>query len=53
VLKRVGRLLLFGKLNQAREVLLAQNTQDAINMAVVSTWSHNLPTPAQVIKKNY
>jgi hypothetical protein len=32
--------------------MLAQKTQDAIDMAIVRTWSHNLPTPAQVIKKN-
>jgi hypothetical protein len=45
VVKRVGRLRLPGILNQAREVGLAQKTQDAINMACVTTTRHNRPVP--------
>jgi hypothetical protein len=53
VVKRVGRLPRSGILNYAREKLLAQNTKDIIQQAVVNTWGHNLPIPAQVIKKKY
>jgi len=54
VVKRVGRLRLPGELNQAREVFLAQKTQDAIDTACVTTCRlYNRPTPTQVIKKKY
>jgi len=54
VVKRVGRPRHSGVLNQAREVLLAQKTEDANNLACVTTSTrHNRPVPAQVIKKNY
>jgi hypothetical protein len=53
VVERVGQLQCFGIVNYAREVHLAQKTHDAIGQAVVSTWSHNLSIPAQVIKKKY
>jgi len=54
VVKQVGRPRHSGVLNQAREVLLAQKTEDAIDLACVTTSTrHNRPVPAQVIKKNY
>jgi hypothetical protein len=53
VLECVGRLHPSCKLNPAREVLLAQKTQNAIGKAFVITCSHNRPTLAQVIKKKY
>ena len=50
MVKRVGRPRHSGVLNQAREVLLAQKTEDAIDLACVSTSTrHNRPVPAQVI----
>ena len=53
VVKRLGRLPPAGIVNQARLVLPAQKTQDAIDQASVTTTRHNRPIPAQVIKKNY
>lgn len=51
MLPRVGWLLPFAKSSQAREVLLAQQSQYAIDVAVVITLSDRQPTPVQVIKK--
>lgn len=48
LLPHVSRLLPVGQHNEAREVVLAQKTQDVIDMAFV-----NDPTPAQVMKINY
>ena len=53
VVKRLGRLSPAGVVNQARVVLPAQKTQDAIDQASVTTTQHNRPVPTQVIKKNY
>jgi hypothetical protein len=53
VVKRVGWLCLPGVLNQAREVLPALKTQDAIDQACMTTIRHNRPVPAQVSKKKY
>jgi hypothetical protein len=50
MVKRVGRLYLPGELNQAREVFPDQKTEDAIDLACVTTCRlYNRPTPAQVI----
>jgi hypothetical protein len=46
VIKGVGRLPLPGVVNQAREVGLAQKTQDAIDMTCETTTRHNRPVPA-------
>jgi energy-converting hydrogenase Eha subunit G len=46
VVKGVGRLSLPGVVKQAREVGLAQRTQDAIDMACETTTRHNGPVPA-------
>ena len=53
VVKRPGQLPPTGVVNQARVVLPAQKTQDAIDQASVTTTRHNRPVPGQVIKKNY
>jgi hypothetical protein len=46
VVKGVGRLPLPNVVNQAREVGLAQKTQDAIDMAYDTTTRHNGLVPA-------
>ena len=54
MVKQVGRPRHSDVLNQAREVLLAQKTEDAIDLACVTTSTrHNRSVPTQVIKKNY
>ena len=53
VLSRPGRLVPYLIVDQAWEVLPAQKTQDAVDLAFVSTATEDSPTPAKVIKRKY
>ena len=48
-----GRLVPSLIVDKAWEVLPAQKTQDAVDLAFVSTAIEDDPTPAKVIKRNY
>ena len=52
VVPRLGRLV-SSLVDQAWEVLPAQKTQDAVDLAFVSTATEDSPTPAKVIKRKY
>ena len=53
VVPRLGRLVPSLIVDQAWEVLPAQKTQDAVDLAFVSTDTEDIPTPAKVIKRKY
>ena len=53
VVPRPGRLVPSLIVDQAWEVLPAQKTQDAVDLAFVSTATEDSPTPAKVIKRKY
>ena len=53
VLSRPGRLVPYLIVDQAWEVLPAQKTQDAVDLAFVSTATDDSPTSAKVIKRKY
>jgi len=53
VVPRPGRLVPSLIVDQAWEVVPAQKTQDAVDLAFVSTATEDSPTPAKVIKRKY
>ena len=53
VVPHPGRLVLSLIVDQGWEVLPAQKTQDAVDLAFVSTSTEDGPTPAKVIKTKY
>ena len=53
VVPRPGRLVSSLIVDQAWEVLPVQKTQDAVDLAFVSTATEDSPTPAKVIKRKY